>query len=268
MLIDGKKIAEEIKAKIKEKMAKLETKLRLALLAVNPDLITKRFMELKKRFGDNIGVEVKIFVFEEISKNDFSNKVKEISDEFDGLVIQLPLSKELMSVLDEIPEGKDVDGLGRISRRKLASGKQKILPGVVGAIDLIFKRFNVDLKNKKIALVGQGFLVGAPLRLWLQSQNIEPIVFDAGDDLNKLKEADIIISGVGKPRIIKPEMIKEDAVLIDVGASEVNGELLGDIDPACFQRAKIGASTPGGIGPITVATLFYNLLILYGLYEH
>ena len=111
---------------------------------------------------------------------------------------------------------------------------------------------------------GKGRLVGRPIALYLKQRGIDTFILDKGDTLSSsvLRQADVVISGIGVGGVIKPDMIKEGVVLIDVGTSEISGTLRGDIDPSCAKKSALFTPVPGGVGPITVAMIFKNMLIL------
>ena len=165
-------------------------------------------------------------------------------------------------VLNAVPANKDVDVLSDGAIEKYEKGELSFVPAVAGAVSEIFKKYKIDFVGKKIAIVGRGRLVGRPVRSFFAREGAEISVInrDNIDSSNALKEADIIVSGAGSPYLIKPYMIKEGVALIDAGTAEKSGKLVGDIDPECKEKASLYAPVPGGVGPITIAILFRNLL--------
>jgi methylenetetrahydrofolate dehydrogenase (NADP+)/methenyltetrahydrofolate cyclohydrolase len=172
-------------------------------------------------------------------------------------VVQLPLPKQINAnkILDLIPSDKDVDAL---------SENASVLAPVAGAVREVLERNQVELEGKKILVVGQGRLVGRPVAIWLAQEGYEVETADINTkNLAELtNRADVIITGVGKPGLIKLEDIKEGAILIDTGTSESAGKLMGDVDPTCAVKCSLLSPVPGGVGPITVAMIFKNLLQL------
>jgi methylenetetrahydrofolate dehydrogenase (NADP+)/methenyltetrahydrofolate cyclohydrolase len=136
---------------------------------------------------------------------------------------------------------------------------------VVSAVDEILKRNNVSLKKNKFVVAGKGKLVGRPVAVWLAGEGADVLAVDdqTGDINKQLKQADVIISGIGKPGFITPDMIKDGVVLIDAGTSEQAGKLAGDIDPACADKASLLTPVPGGVGPVVLSMLFNNLWRLF-----
>ena len=126
----------------------------------------------------------------------------------------------------------------------------------------ILERNNIQVKGKKVVILGRGRLVGKPFAICMKRLGAEIIQLNSttGDPVPHLLTADIIATGIGKPHFIKPEMIREGAIILDGGTSEKDGKVVGDADPSCAEKCQIFTPTPGGIGPITVALLFRNLL--------
>ncbi len=260
MVVDGKALAEKIKNSLKEEILRSGKKIRLAVLKIGSDAVTEKFLEQKKKFAEYIGVDVRIYEAPaDISTNKFREKVSEIVHikENDGVIIQLPLPAQINTqyILDAIIPGKDPDML---------SSKSRGLSPVVGAIKTIFEEYKVDIKGKNVVVVGAGRLVGKPVATWLLNQGVTVSVVDenTANLENFTKNADIIISGAGKPKIIKPDMVKEGVVAIDCGTSEAAGKISGDFDPEVSKKASLFSPVPGGVGPLTVAMLFKNLIEL------
>lgn len=292
MLVDGKKIADEIKEYLKEQVARENVNLRMAFVCVGENSAINKFVQLKQKFGNETGIKTILNKFSaDILESDLKNKITDIANNgsVDGIVVQLPLPKHINTdkVLNIIPVSKDPDVLSEESFDLFKKNKLRIFPPVVGAIKEIFERHNVNLKGKKIVVIGKGRLVGAPVSAWLFNSGFLPVVLDEYDDIeDAVKNADVIISGAGSPNIIKPEMLKNGIILIDAGTSpaklprpvyayanrrdmlrnhgagDLNGQLVGDIDKSCDEKAELFSSVPGGIGPITIAVLFRNILLL------
>ena len=184
----------------------------------------------------------------------------------DAIIVQLPLPSQIdvTLVLDAIPTTKDPDVLSSNARASFVRNeKDALLPPVVAAIKRILEDAHVSAENKKAVVIGDGWLVGNPAAIWLKNQgaDVATITLEFGN-LTELKDADIIISGAGSPLLVQPHMIKQGAVLIDAGTSELNGALVGDIDPSCAEIASVFTPVPGGVGPMAVAYLFENVLKL------
>lgn len=269
MIIDGKKIAEEIKKELKQEILKTNKKLKLAIVQVGENEVSRKFIERKIKFADEIGVKTKIYELpEDISTNKLRKKMAEICHikENDGVILQLPLPEKINTqyALNSIIPKKDVDVLSAKSIGDFAVGRSVVLPPVVGAIKEIFERNNVNLKGKNVVVIGAGILVGKPIAIWVINQGATVFVLRSSTkDISEFtKRADIIISGVGKPNLIKAEMVKDGIIIIDAGTSMEKGKLAGDIDPKVAEKSSLFTSVPGGVGPITVAMVFKNLVEL------
>lgn len=257
MIIDGKKIAEEIKATLKG------NGLKLAIVQVGDDEASNKFIRQKVKFAKDIGAETRIYELpQDISTSQLRKKMAEIShiSENDGVILQLPLPPQIKTqyVLNGIIMNKDVDVLSSRFFGDFATGHSKILPPVVGAIKLIFEKYNIDVRGKNIIVVGTGRLVGKPAAIWLINQEATVSVLNeyTPDILKFTRDADIIMVGTGKPGLIKPDMVKEGVIIIDAGS------LVGDVDPAVAEKASLFTPVPGGVGPLTVVMVFQNLIEL------
>src|SRR3989344_4310413 len=263
------KIAQKIKSALKEEISRSKRKIRLAVLKVGDDPVTAKYLEVKKKFAEAIGVDVRIYeVPVDISNNKLRERLSEIVhiEENDGVIVQLPMPAgiNMQYILDAITLEKDPDMLSSKSWGKFSTGKSKIFPPVVGAIKTIFDENKTELKGKNAVVVGAGRLVGKPVAAWLIGEGTTVSVIDENtkNPEDYTKKADIIISGVGKPRLIKADMVRDGVVAIDCGTSESSGTVSGDIDLDVSKKASTFAPVPGGVGPITIAMLFRNLIEL------
>ncbi len=265
MKVDGKQIANRLKEEIKSLASSAPTK-RLGIFYAGDNPVIESFIARKQKFGADVGIEVSVLRFpEDVSEEELISSVISEGEKFDGVIVQLPLPAHLgnQNILDAVPTAKDVDMLSTASIEAFFNRATMRLSPVVGAIDEIFREHGVDLEGKNILIIGMGALVGKPVSLWLQREGFTPNMADK-ETLNTtelISSADVIISGVGSPHLIKPGMVKAGAILIDAGASTDGGELMGDIDPACAEVSSLFSGVPGGVGPITVAKLFQNLFL-------
>jgi len=165
-------------------------------------------------------------------------------------------------VLHAVSAEKDVDVISHEGMVVFESGESNILPPVVGAIDEILTLNNISVAGKKVVVLGNGRLVGLPAAMWFERNNADVSVLtrESTDSLLQIKNADILVLGAGSPHFVKPDMIQKGVVILDAGTSEEAGRLAGDADPACAEKASVFTPVPGGIGPLTVAVLFRNVL--------
>ena len=251
----------ELAGFIKERQAKQVRALRQAWhinprLAIVTDVenpVIETYMRLKQRYGADILIDVEIH---RVSAGGALEVIQELNnrDDVQGIILQLPISNsdQTEELLESIREDKDVDGLRKKAIFQAATPT---------AINWLLAGYGVDLKNKKVAIVGRGRLVGAPLeKMWLKS-GVDVTVFEKGDDLSQLINYDIIVSATGVPELIKSQMIKTKAVVVDAGTASENGKIVGDVSEEVRQRNDV-IITPkkGGVGPLTVSALFDNVI--------
>lgn len=251
----------ELAGFIKERQAKQVRALRQAWhinprLAIVTDVenpVIETYMRLKQRYGADILIDVEIH---RVSAGGALEVIQELNDRDDvqGIILQLPISnpEQTDELLESIREDKDVDGLRKKAIFQAATPT---------AISWLLAGYGVDLKNKKVAIVGRGRLVGAPLeKMWLKS-GVDVTVFEKGDDLSQLINYDIIVSATGVPGLIKSQMIKTKTVVVDAGTASENGKIVGDVSEEARQRNDV-IITPkkGGVGPLTVSALFDNVI--------
>lgn len=265
--ISGRAIANSIKEKLKNKISDLNTEIIFSIIYVGQDSVIDNFIKYKEHFGADIGVEVVVHNFDaDVEQNILLSEIKNISKTADAMIVQLPLPKQFdtQSILDAIPVGKDVDVLSTDSIMSFENNDNIMFPPVTGAMVEVLQSEDYPLRDKKIVLVGYGNLVGKPFGAWLSRQNIDYdiVTKETSDELRKklLKKADIIVSGAGVPHLIKANMLSENVVLLDGGTSESGKKLIGDIDPDCYNKSLFYTPVPGGIGPLTIAVLYQNIL--------
>lgn len=261
MIVDGKSIAADVYSDISEMMKKNGQSPKLAVFTASPNAETRKYLDLKKAKAVSLGIELVVEEFAgDVSTETVVESVERNTEQYDGLVLQLPFPAQVdvEIVLSKIPSNIDVDAMNWDGKN------ETILPPVVGAIKEIAERYDVSFVGKKTVVIGKGRLVGLPAALWAEKQQADVVVIDSdtADAVEKIKEADIIISGAGVSGLLIPEKIKEGVVIFDAGTSEDGGMLKGDADPACADKAALFTPVPGGIGPITIAILLRNLVIL------
>jgi methylenetetrahydrofolate dehydrogenase (NADP+)/methenyltetrahydrofolate cyclohydrolase len=264
-IVNGRQIANRIKEEIKE-LLKSSAPKTLAIFYVGDNSVIDSYVALKKRTGEELGIVVDVLRFaNDISEESLLAEIQNAAQKYSGIIVQLPIPENLdkEKVLNAVPENLDVDVLSASAYENFRSGRTGKLPPVVGAVKEIIEEYQIDLRNKKIVIIGKGLLVGKPVSAWLVREGFENIIVDKENtDLKgSLVDADVIISGAGVPSLVTPEMIKDGVVLIDAGTSTSSGKIMGDIDRSCYERASVVAGVPGGVGPLTVVNLFKNLFV-------
>lgn len=253
----------ELASYIKERQAKQVRSLcqahdiqpKLAIIRTNPDPIVDSYMRLKQRYGDDIGVVVDVHTIDQAAAID---TIKDLNSDttVHGIIVQIPLPDvtQTSQILNSVSPDKDVDGLNE---------KTAFEPATPMAIDWLLAGYNVELKGKKIVIVGSGRLVGKPLAQLWQSQRLDVVVANrqTKDLAEVTKAADVIVMATGQPGLLKKAMIKPKAIVVDAGvATDANG-LVGDVAPEIREMPEV-VITPekGGVGPLTVCALFENVI--------
>lgn len=262
MMFQGKKIKTEILSDLKERILKLDRKPVLAAIWIGEDEVTAKYVEIKQRTAENLGIHFDLIKYEiKTDPHIVIDRIKELNSDpnVDGVMVQIPLPDhyDLNEIISAIDPSKDVDGL-----RYCANLTCGFFPPVVSAIILAMEMAHENIYNKNITVVGRGFLVGSPLIRYLKDRAGNIRIGDSKTPYiaTLTIDADVVISAVGKPNLIKADMVKKGVILIDAGTSEAGGALSGDIDQAAYSKASFYTPTPGGIGPVTVAMLFRNVV--------
>lgn len=258
-LLNGKELAEYIKERQLKQVRGLSQANgvvpKLAIVVLKDDPVINVYVRLKKRYGADIGALVEVFT---VDQSEAPKVIQKLNNDatIHGIIVQLPIAdtSETEEIINLVSPGKDVDALGN---------NAKFDPATPMAIMWLLAGYNVDLKDKKIVLIGRGKLVGAPLERQLKKSghDVEVVTRDAKDLASHTTEADIIITATGNPAILYSEMIKEKAVVVDAGVASEDGKTVGDLAPEVYQRDDL-TITPqkGGVGPLTVCALFDNVI--------
>ena len=258
--LNGKELAGFIKERQAHVVRGMKKKPTLLIIRDSDNPVITKYVNLKIRYGEDIGVKVIDYranntdgIREKILS---ANKDPEIS----GIILQLPiLEKEKTDELTALiaPE-KDVDGLSSNGNYDSATAT---------AINWLLAGYDIKVATSKIAIVGRGKLVGAPLFKMFTNSGYNVSLFHRGDDLSQLKDFDIIITATGKPGIITSDMVQPGAVIVDAGTASEDGVLKGDVAEEVRERKDLTAITPkiGGVGPLTVTCLFEHVIKAYNI---
>jgi len=271
-IIDGKKIAQNLRAGIKLKVDTLDKKPGLAVILVGDDVASAIYVRNKDNACKEVG-----FYSEKINKPANTTQAELLSeierlnqdDKIDGILVQLPLPKHIDSnlVIETISPKKDVDGFHSENIGKLMQNKPFLRPCTPKGVMTMLEITGVDLVGKNCVVVGASNIVGRPMACeLLNAQATVTICNSKTRNLSsKLKQADIIVVAVGIAKMIQSDWVKSGAIVIDVGINRLdNGRLVGDVDfEAVSQVAGWITPVPGGVGPMTIATLLENTLIAY-----
>ncbi len=262
MIIDGKAIAEDMYEALAKRRALFERGIKIGILVGGHSPVIESFVRIKTRAAARLNVEmVRVDLPENADTDTAIEAVKKLAAETASVIVQLPLPKSLdtNAILAAIPPEKDVDALNPT----IPEDKHPVFAPVALAVVEILKRSRIQIEGKKTVVVGAGRLVGAPSAVLLKRLGARVSMFTLKEgSVEDLKDADIIVCGAGNPGFIKAEQIKKGVAMIDAGASESKGRVVGDADPACAEKASVFSPVPGGVGPIAVAMIFRNLFDL------
>jgi len=267
LVVNGKELSQKVEDRLEAQVEQLDDKPSLGIYVVGDDKATAMYVKKKRELADRIGVNFYEFIFEDdVTEQELVNHIQNHQENVDGIVVQLPLPNHIDTekVCSMIPVHKDPDLLNKETIAKFNKGDLSLLPPVVSAIDEIISEYDLDVKENKVLVIGKGKLVGGPAISYFTHKGAEVIAVgkEDGDFIDISKQADIIVSGAGVSDLVTPEKIKEGVVLFDGGTSGSSGSLRGDIDWECEKKAALFSRSPGGIGPLTVASLFKNFISL------
>jgi methylenetetrahydrofolate dehydrogenase (NADP+)/methenyltetrahydrofolate cyclohydrolase len=264
IIADGKTIAQKILSQIKTDLNGRSVS--VAAIWVGDNQAIGRFVEMKKKYANSIGIEVNIFHFgNNDSEDKIISKIKELSEEkeMSGIIVELPLLEKFDrdKILNSISKNKDIDVLSASAQENFYNNNTGLLPPSVEALELLFKEYGVDPKSKVAAVFGQSMLIGKPISHWLEQMGAK--VFRIDEHTPNPKEiscqADIIVSGVGKPNLIKEDMVKEGAIVVDFGFEKLGEKVVGDVDfDSVAPKSSLITPVPGGMGPIVIAAFLKN----------
>ena len=270
-ILDGKALALKIKSEIAAKVKKLSRPPGLGTILVGTDPGSLSYVAGKHRDCAEVGIaSIRIDLPATASENEILAAVAQLNNDANctGFIVQLPLPAgvDAQKVLAAVDPKKDADGLHPNNLGKLVLDSKTIVPCTPKAILRLLNEYQINLSGKSVLIIGRGTTVGRPLSILLSQKSVNATVtlaHTATTNLDELlKNADIVIAAIGNAHFIKPQMIKAGAVVIDVGITRIDSQLLGDVDPAITSTAGYLAPMPGGVGPMTRAMLLSNLLEL------
>jgi len=271
-LIDGKKVAQEIRSAIGEEVALLKKKSGnvpgLATVLVGEDPASAVYVRSKNKICKELGfISLEHTLPENTGEKDLLALVDELNlnEAISGILVQLPLPKHIDSVkiLEAIDPAKDVDGFHPVSMGRLMMGTAQLAPCTPSGIIEMLDRYEVEIEGRRAVVLGRSNIVGKPIAMLLLHRNATvTICHSRTKDLSTVtRTADILIAAVGRPNMVTGDMVKQGAVVIDVGINRVDGKLVGDVAFAEVEpKASLITPVPGGVGPMTIAMLMHNTL--------
>ena len=272
ILIDGKKIAAELREELKQEVSELKIRYKkvpgLTVILIGDMTPSQIYVRNKEKSANEVGLKSEVIKYPEaVGEKIILDKIKELNKDgtVSGILVQLPLPKHIdkQKVIETISPSKDVDGLHPMNVGNLSSGYQGSIPCTPLGCYLLIKKIEPNLTGKKAVMIGRSNLNGkAMAQLLLQEDCTVTITHSKTKDLRaECLEADIIVAAVGIPELVKGDWIKKDAIVIDVGINKTDKGIVGDVDfNEVSKNAKALTPVPGGVGPMTIACLLKNTI--------
>ncbi len=277
ILIDGKQLAKKVRMSLKERVEKEQIEPKLAVIFCGNNEASKVYIRIKSKACEEVGIKFEEFHLDEsVSEKELIDLIYKLNSEenINGILVQYPIPKQinLQNVANAIDKNKDVDGFNPYNIGLLDSNCPIFTPCTPLGIMKMFEEYKIDLTGKKVVIIGRSNVVGKPMAECMLNANATVTICHSKTKNLKeeLLQADIIISSAGKRNIVTADMVKEGAIVIDVGTNrDENGKLCGDVD---FENVKEKTSyitpNPGGVGPMTVAMLLNNVIKAYEIQKY
>lgn len=271
-IIDGKALAKKIRMELKEEVEKLKKKnifTKLAVIMVGEDKASKVYVRNKSKACEEIGVEYEEFLLKDDTKmEDLLNLIEKLNNrpDINGILLQSPIPKHLdiNKAFNKIDYRKDVDGFNPVNVGKLVIGEDCFISCTPFGVMKMLEEYGIEIEGKNAVVVGRSNIVGKPLAQCLLKKNATvTICHSRTKNIHEItNNADILVAALGKPKYIKENMVKEDAVVIDIGINRGDdGKLVGDVDfENVSKKASYITPVPGGVGPMTIAMLMNNVV--------
>ena len=272
-ILDGKLYSKELRLEIKEKAEKFFQKYNrqvgLAVVIIGEDPASKIYVNNKIKASEESFIKsFSVRLPESVSQQEAEEEVKKLAnnDEVDGIIVQLPLPKKFNSskILSHIPTHKDVDGLCAENLGKLFAGEKTLISCTPHGIIKLLKRYGIDFAGKNAVVIGRSNMVGKPVAGLLLKENCTVTICHSktADIKSFTKQADILVVAIGQSRFVTGDMVKDGAVVVDVGMNREDGKLYGDVDFETVSKVSSYITpVPGGVGPMTVTMLMFNTVV-------
>ena len=271
MIMSGKEVSSKIKEDIKKEVESIEDKLTLCVVQIGNDEASNVYVRQKEKMSNELGIGFLHAKYDDtLLEEEIENEVSKLNNDpnITGIIIQLPIPNkyDTNKLINLISSNKDVDGLTDDNKVKLYNNEDAIIPCTPLGVMELLNYYNIDVKGKNVVIIGRSLLVSKPLfNLLLNKDATVTMCHSKTIDLAAItKNADILISATGKPHLVTEDMVKEGAVVIDVGINRVDGKLCGDVDfENVSKKASYITPVPGGVGPMTVTMLMKNTVDAY-----
>lgn len=267
-LLDGKSYREELLKEYKKEIEDKKLDITLAIIQIGNEPSSIAYIKNKIKYCDMVGIRTRLHYLGSKTTNEelkiLINKLN-LDDNITGIILQSPVPKgiDYVSCANLIDPKKDIDGFTKENIYNLYNNKKGIVPCTPKGVVKLLKHYDIKLAGKTITLLGRGLVAGRPLMLMLENENATvTLCHSKTKNLKAItKEADIVISAVGKPNLITGDMVKEGFIGVDIGLTSVDGKLVGDFDfEAVKDKASYITPSPGGVGPMTISMIIENLI--------
>ena len=270
-IIDGEALSLKIQDEIKHGIKNCMIRPSVAVIQIGENAASDSYIARKEKACNNVGIYFRLYKFEEGTPElTIINKIKELNnDEYvNGILIQLPIPVRYNEkrIINNISNGKDVDGLTDINVGRLINGKKTLVPCTPLGIMRMLEEYEIDVAGQHVVIIGRGKLVGRPLfTLMLANDATVTMCHSKTVDLKQIaKQADILVSACGVPNLVTADMVKDGAIVIDAGINMVGDKICGDVDyDKVMKKASYITPVPKGVGPMTVAMLLENIITCY-----
>ena len=262
-ILEGKSVAQNIKSTFEERISRLKSKPYIAILGIIGDEASNVYINRIIKNCDKYSIKCELKLAKD--KDEFKKFFYEVKDDnrITGVMFQQPLPNDCQKLINELPYEKDIEGISYLNMGKLFVGEDCLKPCTSEAVIKTIEYYNIDLTGKKVAIVGRSNIVGKPLIPQILAKNATVTICHSRTKNieNILQESDVIIMAIGKAQFLKKEMIKKDAIIIDVGINCVDNKIVGDVDfEGIKEKAAMCTPVPGGIGVVTNALLINNII--------
>ena len=268
-LLDGKKCAEQVLHNLQTVRSTLPNKIRLGIILVGNNATSLSYIQQKQTAGESLNISTELFSFpENTSTRTLRREIGRICrlPHMQGVIVQLSLPSSLnkQAILNAVLPTHDIDALSNTRTGHIYNNTYAILPPTVASILHLLQTYNIPIQGKTVAMVGTGTLVGRPTALVLSHKKATLLLINRSTQNPKrlIQQADIVIAGIGNPHAITPDMIRQNAVLIDAGYEKQDSKIRGDFHPDAYQKSSFYTPVPNGVGALTVAMLYANLFTL------
>ena len=263
-LMDGKTLAERIRAQVAEDVKELG-EVGLSTILVGDDPASDIYIRLKQKAAIDAGILARDYrLAEDTSEEELLELIDQLNrdDSVDGVLVQLPLPAQIdeARAIEAVDPAKDVDGFHPVNAGRLFLGPEGVVAATPTGIMALLDDYDVPLEGARAVVVGRSTIVGKPVALLLLARNATVTICHSrtADLAAHTREADVLVVAVGQANLVTPEMVKEGATVVDVGMNRTEEGLFGDVDPAVMEHAGLMTPVPGGVGPMTIASLLRN----------